>query len=107
MRILRRVNEFAHKVRENLGKKVVAVRVFTNCLCVYFENGATRFFSKMNMSWGKVGSVYFVTDYFRRESLPSKLSKEFQGLIEWTQYWVDGTANKLWLTLEYNIKHRV
>lgn len=107
MRILNRVNEFARKVKEESNKTVVAVRVFTNCLCVYFDNGATKFYSKMQQAWGNVGNVYFVTQTFNRKFLPARLVEEFRSLVEWTQYWVDGKSNRLWLTLEYNIKHKV
>jgi len=106
MKILNKVNKFARQLKSKLNKKVVAVRVFTNCLCVYFDNGLTKFFSKMNQTWGNTGNIYFVTDNFQKENLPSKLIEEFYDLIQWTEYWVHGTTNKLWLRLEYNIKFK-
>jgi len=106
MKILDKIDKLAIKVEQEIGKKVKAVRVFTNCLCLYLENGATRFYSKMNQAWGKTGNVYFVTKNFSKDTLPKSLRREFKSLIEWTQYWVEGTASKLWLTLEYNIKYK-
>ena len=105
---IKKVNKLAIRLKKEFNKRVVAIRVFTNCLCLYFQNGGTRFYSKMNQAWGKVGNIYFVTYEFNKDSVPSKLANEFHELFNWAQQWsVANFASKLWLTLEYNLKYEL
>ena len=106
MRRLQQANQLALQIKEELGKEIVGVRVMTNCLLLYFRGGVTRFYSKKNQDWGAVGSMYFVTEGFNRESLSNRLWEQFKSLIEWTEYWVHANViERAFLILEYNIKY--
>ena len=105
-KILRRLNKLAEDLLEKTGRKVVAARVFTNCLCLYFENGATKFFTKKGFDWGSVGRVYFTTVNYTRKAISAKLWKEHESLIKWYEEYQSATrVRRLWLLMEYNIRY--
>ena len=100
-----KINDLAKRIKEELGQVVLAIRVYSNCLLLYFKSGAVRFYSKRNKDWGRVGKIFFVTVNFNPQNLSKKLREEFKELIEWTKRWVEASSlSKLILNLEYNIK---
>lgn len=107
MKIFDIANNFAKIVEEETHKEVVAIRVFTNCLCVYFTKGnGCRFYSKQTINWGKVGTCYFITNAFNKAQVPFKLTQEYTHLLNWTEeYTFSNYLEKVWLKLEYKIKY--
>lgn len=103
---LNNINKLYSKVLNELGKQVVGVRVFANCLLLYFEKGSCRFYSKMGLDWGSIGSLYFVSNNLHTETITNKFYEEYEALINWYEEYTN-TNNifyKLWLMLVYNIK---
>lgn len=62
MKLSTRISNLIKTVRRELNRVVTRVRVFTNCLLLYFENGSPRFYSKKGENWGDTGSDYFVAE---------------------------------------------
>lgn len=105
-RLFKRLNILVKQVKEETGKEVVAIRVFDNCLCLYFAKGSCRFYSKQGLNWGKVGAIYFPTDTFNRNSFSKRLVEQFNNLIGWTEEYISANPiQRLWLLTEYRIKY--
>lgn len=105
-RTIEKLNNIAETFYEKTGRKVIAAQVFTNCLCLYFNKNGCRFFTKKGFNWGSVGSVYFVTINYSRESISKKLWSKHESLIKWFEEWSDATyVRRLWLMVEYNIRY--
>lgn len=105
-KILENLNKMSEDLLEKTGNRIVAVRIFSNCLCVYFDKGSCRFYSKKNFDWGKVGKIYFSTFNFERKDISKKLWEEFENLIKWYEEWKGASyIHRLHLLLEYNIKY--
>lgn len=62
MKLITRISKLIKTVKQELNRVVTRVRVFSNCLLLYFENGSPRFYSKKGEDWGSTGSDYFVTE---------------------------------------------
>ena len=105
-RKINRLNNISKEFLETSGRKVVAARVFTNCLCLYFDRGGCRFYSKKGFNWGNVGQIYFTTYKYDRASISKKLWSEFGNLIKWFEEYSNApNYNKIGLLLEYTIKY--
>lgn len=105
-KILNELNKLASDLLEKTGRKVVSAQVFTNCLCLYFEKGGCKFYSKKGFDWGSVGSMYFTTLDYSRKSISKKLWAEYESLIKWYEEWNSAShVRRLWLLLEYNIRY--
>lgn len=105
-RVFRMVNAKALNIEEEINKEVIAIRVFHNCLCIYFKKGSCKFFSKEGLDWGVTGAIYFVTNKFNISSMSKRLVEQYESLIKWTAEYVDASyIRRLWLQLEYKIKY--
>lgn len=101
------VNAFALQVGEELNKEIVAIRVFNNCLVLYFTKGSCRFYSKKNIDWGNTGTCYFITNNFNRLTISKRLEEQYEFLINWTIEYINANyVERLWLAIEYNIKYK-
>lgn len=103
--MIKQIKALVSRVKQELGKTVVTVRVFSNCLLLYFENGATRFYSKLGLNWGSIGKVYFVPET-SKEVFSQRLIEQYAPLIEWHEayYSTNNWLYKLWLILVYNTR---
>lgn len=105
-RILKAANAKAILIEKETGKEVIAIRVFHNCLCIYFTKGSCRFFSKEKLDWGFTGAIYFVTNNFHKTKLSKRLVEQYNNVINWTSEYIEASyVQKLWLQLEYKIKY--
>lgn len=105
-RVFRMANELSLGIEEESGKEVIAIRVFHNCLCMYFKKGSCKFYSKRGLDWGFTGAIYFITNKFSLVNIPQKLLEEYKNLIMWTSEYANANRiQKLWLQLEYKIKY--
>jgi hypothetical protein len=105
-RLLKQTNEFAREVERELGKNVVAVRVFDNSLLLYFDKGSCEFYSKSGLDWGSVGHIYFVTTNFNVDKLSARLKEQYNTLIQWTKDYVEGNIiSRFLLTLQYTTQY--
>ena len=104
---LNQINKLAKEIKKELNKNLVAVRVFSNCLLLYFDKGRVRFYSKKNKDWGNVGTVFFVTENFNVDKLSKTLRKRHTELIKWTTEYVESHCDiaRLWLYLQYHIRY--
>jgi hypothetical protein len=99
-------NAWASNMQDKINKEVIAIRVFHNCLCVYFKQGSCRFFSKEGLDWGITGSIYFITNNFNINNISTRLLEQYKSLIMWTAEYINANyVRRLWLQLEYKIKY--
>jgi len=105
-KIFKLVNALALTISQETGKEVIAIRVFSNCLCIYFLKGSCRFCSKHSIYWGEPGNCYFTTSNFNALNASPKLKQQFGNLLTWTEEYINANyIQKMWLILEYNIKY--
>lgn len=105
-RIFKIANALALKIQEETGKEVIAIRVFNNCLCLYFAKGSCRFYSKQGLDWGSNNLCYFITNNFNKNKLSIRLVEQYTNLINWTEEYINSNyIQRLWLNIEYSIKY--
>lgn len=107
MNKFKKLNQLAQHLLETTGRKLVAAKVFANCLLLYFKAGSCRFYSKEGFNWGRVGSVLFTTVEFSRKAISKTLWSRHESLIKWYEEYIHASnfVHKLGLVLEYNIKY--
>lgn len=105
-RIFKIANTLAKTIQEETGKEVIAIRVFTNCLCIYFAKGSCKFYSKKGLDWGSPNLCYFITTNFNKNKISNRLIEQYNNLINWTEEYINSSyIQRLWLNLEYSIKY--
>lgn len=105
-RVFRMANQLSTTIEEETNREVIAIRVFHNCLCMYFKKGGCKFFSKQSKDWGVTGSVYFITNKFSLQNMTQRLLDQYTPLITWTSEYINANrVQRLWLQLEYKIKY--
>lgn len=96
MKIIKRIQDLVKTVKQELNKVVIGFRVFTNCLLLYFENGATRFYSKKGLDWGATGSMHFASNKLDLTGLSDKLNRAYDSWLFMTeQVWVKPRYRKV------------
>lgn len=107
MNRFKKLNQLAQHLLATTGRKLVAAKVFANCLLLYFEKGSCRFYSKKGFNWGNVGSIIFTTVEFCRKSISKTLWQRHETLIKWHEEWANATnfVHRWGLMIEYNMKY--